>query len=125
MARPKLKPGEKGSYHVSRTVAKKREVQKELKTAKRRQEQVVKRIEKLNNTENKHKAGLGLAGKGGTTTEEFINTLPKDIRDSITDNTEVIFTPNKGPQVDFLGSTRERSAIWWCCRWRKVLCHAS
>ena len=104
MARPKLKPGEKGRYNISRAEQKKREIQRELKAAKKKQNRVVNKLKKLNNQVSSQKQGQSLAGSGGATTKEFVESLPKEVRESIKDNTEVIFTPNKGPQVDFLAA---------------------
>ena len=95
MARPKLKPGEKGRYNISRAEQKKREIQRELKAAKKKQNRVINKLKKLNNQVSNKKKGQSLAGSGGATTKEFVESLPKDIRESIKDNTEVIFTPNK------------------------------
>ena len=104
MARPKLKPGEKGNYHISRTEKKKRLVRKELKVSKDRQKAIEKKLQNLQTKQNKQKDGQKLAGIGGATTQEFIDSLPKEIKESIEDNTEVVFRPNKGPQVDFLAA---------------------
>ena len=104
MARPKLKPGEKGRYNLSRTEKRKREVRKELKAAKDKQRSIEKKLNTIQKTHTKQKNGQKLAGSGGATTKEFIDSLPKDIRESIEENTEVVFRPNKGPQVDFLAA---------------------
>lgn len=104
MARPKLKPGEKGRYNVSRVRKKKQEAQRKLRDTKRQQEALEKKVEKLQQTKTKQVNGQKLASSGGTTTQEFIKSLPKDIRESIEENTEVVFSPNKGPQVDFLAA---------------------
>ena len=104
MARPKLKPGEKGNYHISRSEKKKRLVRKELKVSKDRQKAIEKKLQNLQTKQNKQKDGQKLAGIGGATTQEFIDSLPKEIKESIEDNTEVVFRPNKGPQVDFLAA---------------------
>ena len=104
MARPKLKPGEKGNYHISRGEKKKRLVRKELKVSKDRQKAIEKKLQNLQTKQNKQKDGQKLAGTGGATTQEFIDSLPKEIKESIEDNTEVVFRPNKGPQVDFLAA---------------------
>ena len=104
MARPKLKPGEKGRYNVSRVRKKKQEAQRKLRDTKRQQEALEKKVEKLQQTKTKQVNGQKLASAGGTTTQEFIKSLPKDIRESIEENTEVVFSPNKGPQVDFLAA---------------------
>ena len=104
MSRPKLKPGEQGNYHLSRSERKKREVRKELKATKDRQRIIENKLKVIQNKQHRHKTGQNLAGTGGAATQEFIDSLPKEIRDSIEDNTEVIFTPNKGPQVDFLAA---------------------
>ena len=104
MARPKLKPGEKGRYNLSRTEKRKREVRKELKAAKDKQRSIEKKLNTIQETHTRQKNGQKLAGSGGATTKEFINSLPKDIRESIEENTEVVFRPNKGPQVDFLAA---------------------
>ena len=104
MARPKLKPGEKGRYNLSRTEKRKREVRKELKAAKDKQRSIEKKLNTIQETHARQKNGQKLAGSGGATTKEFINSLPKDIRESIEENTEVVFRPNKGPQVDFLAA---------------------
>ena len=104
MARPKLKPGEKGRYNLSRTEKRKREVRKELKAAKDKQRSIEKKLNTIQKTHTRQKNGQKLAGSGGATTKEFIDSLPKDIRESIEENTEVVFRPNKGPQVDFLAA---------------------
>ena len=104
MARPKLKPGEKGRYNLSRTEKRKREVRKELKAAKDKQRSIEKKLNTIQETHTRQKNGQKLAGSGGATTKEFIDSLPKDIRESIEENTEVVFRPNKGPQVDFLAA---------------------
>ena len=104
MARPKLKPGEKGRYNVSRVRKKKQEAQRKLRDTKRQQEALEKKVEKLQQTKTKQVNGQKIASSGGATTQEFIKSLPKDIRESIQENTEVVFRPNKGPQVDFLAA---------------------
>ena len=104
MARPKLKPGEKGRYNVSRVRKKKQEVQRKLRDAKKQQETLEKKVAKLQQTKTKQVNGQKIASSGGATTKEFIESLPKDIRESIQENTEVVFRPNVGPQVDFLAA---------------------
>ena len=104
MARPKLTPGEKGRYHLSRSEKKKREARKQLKASKEKQKAIEKKILNIQDREYTYKRGQNLAGKGGAATKEFIDSLPKEIRDSIEDSTEIVFTPNKGPQVDFLAA---------------------
>lgn len=104
MARPKLKPGEKGRYNVSRVRKKKQEAQRKLRDAKKQQEALEKKVAKLQQTKTKQVNGQKIASSGGATTQEFIESLPKDIRESIQENTEVVFRPNKGPQVDFLAA---------------------
>jgi len=104
MARPKLKPGEKGRYNVSRVRKKKQEAQRKLRDAKKQQEALEKKVAKLQQTKTKQVNGQKIASSGGATTQEFIKSLPKDIRESIEENTEVVFRPNKGPQVDFLAA---------------------
>lgn len=104
MARPKLKPGEKGRYNVSRVRKKKQEAQRKLRDAKKQQEALEKKVAKLQQTKTKQVNGQKIASSGGATTKEFIESLPKDIRESIQENTEVVFRPNVGPQVDFLAA---------------------
>jgi len=104
MARPKLKPGEKGRYNVSRVRKKKQEAQRKLRDAKKQQEALEKKVAKLQQTKTKQVNGQKIASSGGATTQEFIKSLPKDIRESIEENTEVVFRPNVGPQVDFLAA---------------------
>ena len=104
MARPKLKPGEKGRYNVSRVRKKKQEAQRKLRDTKRQQEALEKKVAKLQQTKTKQVNGQKIASSGGATTQEFIKSLPKDIRESIQENTEVVFRPNVGPQVDFLAA---------------------
>ena len=104
MSRPKLKPGEKGRYNVSRVRKKKQEVQRKLRDAKKQQETLEKKVAKLQQTKTKQVNGQKIASSGGATTKEFIESLPKDIRESIEENTEVVFRPNVGPQVDFLAA---------------------
>ena len=104
MARPRLKAGEKGRYHVSRAEKERREARKNLRHAKKQADTLEKKIQGLSNKKDNIQAGQKLASKGGATTDEFIKSLPKDVRESIKENTEVIFTPNKGPQIDFLAA---------------------
>ena len=104
MARPKLKPGEKGRYNVSRVRKKKQEAQRKLRDTKRQQEALEKKVAKLQQTKTKQVNGQKIASSGGATTQEFIKSLPKYIRESIQENTEVVFRPNVGPQVDFLAA---------------------
>ena len=104
MARPRLKPGERGNYHLSRNESKKRDIQKQLKQTKQKQKATEARLKRLQDSQDTLKNGQKLAGFGGTTTQEFISQLPKDIREDIEDNTEIVFRPNKGPQVDFLAA---------------------
>ena len=80
MARPKLKPGEKGNYNKSR---------KQLQ------------LEKINQSKKAEK----LLKQGGVTTDDFVDTLPSSVREVIVEGEhELIFSPNKGPQTDFLAA---------------------
>ena len=80
MARPKLKAGEKGRYHVSRLEKEKVNARKSLKASTSKQQRDLKRLAKAKEKQKNSKQGLKLAGSGGTTTEDFVKTLPKDIR---------------------------------------------
>ena len=42
--------------------------------------------------------------KGGAVTEDFLDALPKSVKESVKDNAEVVFLPNEGPQTDFLAA---------------------
>ena len=69
MARPKLKPGEKGRYNVSRVRKKKQEVQRKLRDAKKQQEALEKKVAKLQQTKTKQVNGQKIASSGGATTQ--------------------------------------------------------
>ena len=105
MARPKLKPGEKGNYNKSRK-------QLELEKIKRSERAALKKKKKAQNDSNKanvqlqrSKKAKKLLTEGGITTSEFVDTLPTSIKDVIVEGEhELIFSPNKGPQTDFLAA---------------------
>ena len=105
MARPKLKPGEKGNYNKSRK-------QLELEKIKRSERAALKKKKKAQNDSNKanvqlqrSKKAKKLLTEGGVTTNEFVDTLPTSIKDVIVEGEhELIFSPNKGPQTDFLAA---------------------
>ena len=105
MARPKLKPGEKGNYNKSRK-------QLKIEHLKRSERAAVKRKKKAQSDSNKASVQLNRskkAGKllkeGGVTTDDFVDTLPSSIKEVIVEGEhELIFSPNEGPQTDFLAA---------------------
>ena len=47
---------------------------------------------------------LNLIKKGGVTEQEFVKTLPKEVKEAVESGVEITFKPNAGPQEQFLSS---------------------
>ncbi|SVC44544.1 uncharacterized protein METZ01_LOCUS297398, partial [marine metagenome] len=93
--RPKLKPGEKGQYNVSRKQQAKLRVQKkETKARRKKSEATVKKI----------KQTIAKPSGSKIIEQETLDAAPKAVRDLVEDTSEIIFKPNDGPQTDFLAS---------------------
>ena len=93
--RPKLKPGEKGQYNVSRKQQAKLRVQKkETKARRKKSEATVKKI----------KQTIAKPSGSKVIEQETLAAAPKAVRDLVEDKSEIIFKPNDGPQTDFLAS---------------------
>jgi len=97
MARPKLKPGEQGNYHVSRKEQETRKVRKRLRThqrdLKKQEQKSANKREKIKN----NKELINVIQSGGVTT----NT---EVEKFLEDDQELVFAPNTGPQTDFLAA---------------------
>ena len=109
MARPKLEDGEKGNYNVSRVVKKKRLAEKSLRDAERAAKTQKKKAQKASENarqrvSNRRKA-VELLNEGGVANNDFMATLPASVKEAIVeDQHELIFSPNEGPQTDFLAA---------------------
>ena len=97
MARPKLKPGERGNYHVSRKEQETRKVRKRLRThqrdLKKQEQKSANKREKIKN----NKELINVIQSGGVTTNTEVEKL-------LEDDQELVFAPNTGPQTDFLAA---------------------
>ena len=105
MARPKLTAGEKGNYNVSRKEKAKRSLRKTIRDAEKKTESAKKVLLNKNKTKKQSTKALNVLEKGGLLTEELINNLPPNLKKAInSEEVEIAFQPNEGPQVDFLAS---------------------
>ena len=102
--RPPLKPGEKGRYQYSRVQKKKVSERQKIAAQKQSLERAEKRLEKLNKKSEALRTSDRIAGKGGVLDETTISQLPAQVREQLQEDTELIFSPNEGPQTDFLAS---------------------
>jgi len=93
--RPKLKPGEKGQYNVSRKQQAKLRVQKKETKARRKKAEI---------SAKKIKEKIVKPNTSKIIEQEVLAAAPKPIRNLVEDKSEVIFKPNDGPQTDFLAS---------------------
>ena len=93
--RPKLEPGKKGQYNVSRKQQAKLRVQKkETKARKKKVEATVRKIKQI----------ITKPSGSKVIEQETLAAAPKAVRDLVKDTSEIIFKPNDGPQTDFLAS---------------------
>jgi len=117
MGRPKLKPGEKGNYHVSRKVQLRREARKVLDQAKREANKKERQVLNARRNLQKKKEGLSkLQGaESGKTpaaiTEDDLKAVPPRVREAIEASDKVVFRPNEGPQTSFLAAP-EREVLY-------------
>ena len=102
--RPPLKPGEKGRYQYSRVQKKKVSERQKIAAQKQSLERAEKRLQKLNKKSEALRTSDRIAGKGGVLDETTISQLPAQVREQLQEDTELIFSPNEGPQTDFLAS---------------------
>ena len=97
MARPKLKPGEKGNYHVSRKQQEQRKIQKRINSNKKILEAESKKVRHKREKIKQNEERLKLLKNGGVTSDESLGVV-------LEDNQELVFSPNVGPQTDFLAA---------------------
>ena len=105
MARPKLKPGEKGNYNKSRKQLQLEKIKRSERAALKKKKKAQSDSNKANIQLNQSKKAEKLLKQGGVTTDDFVDTLPSSVREVIVEGEhELIFSPNKGPQTDFLAA---------------------
>ena len=104
MARPRLSIGSKGAYNLSRLEKKKREERKKVKKANQAISDAKKKLAKLNGNQKDLNNAKRLMSKGGLAVEENIKRLPKHVQKTLDNNTQILFSPNEGPQTDFLAA---------------------
>ena len=97
MARPKLKPGERGNYHVSRKQQEQRKIQKRINSSKKTLESDSKRVSYRKEKIKKNEERLKVLKNGGVTSDQSLGVV-------LEDNQELVFSPNIGPQTDFLAA---------------------
>ena len=105
MARPKLAPGEKGAYNVSSVEKAKRLAKRRLREAEKKKlaaQRVKDNAEKKKKT---HTKTIDLLENGGVTDTDFLASIPKDVQEALEQgDRELIFSPNPGPQTEFLAA---------------------
>ena len=82
MARPKLKEGEKGNYNTSRAVLARKKVTRQLNLRRKELAKVEKQKKNAIKKRDTVKNALDLI-KGGITEQEFIKTLPKEVKEAV------------------------------------------
>ena len=97
MARPKLKDGEKGNYNVSRKQQEQRKIQKRINVSKKTLQADSKKIGHKRESIKKNEERLKLLKNGGVTSDKTLGVV-------LEDNQELVFSPNAGPQTDFLAA---------------------
>jgi|TARA_R110002012_G_scaffold97653_2_gene234520 hypothetical protein len=109
--RPKLQEGEKGQYNVSSRVKARRAAQKTVTQSKRTAEkhrnkaQAAKnRAERAKDRLKKVESAIYTQNGAKILEEDVLNGVPKQVKDLVESEAEVIFKPNAGPQTDFLAS---------------------
>ena len=105
MGRPKLAPGEKGAYNVSSVEKAKRLAKRRLREAEKKKlaaQRVKDNAEKKKKT---HTKTIDLLENGGVTDTDFLASIPKDVQEALEQgDRELIFSPNPGPQTEFLAA---------------------
>ena len=105
MARPKLAPGEKGSYNVSRKEQAKRLAKRRLRAAEKKKAAAQTLKDDAEKNKKKHTKTIDLLENGGVTDTDFLASVPQDVQEAIEQGEqELIFSPNPGPQTEFLAA---------------------
>ena len=105
MARPKLAPGEKGSYNVSRKEQAKRLAKRRLRAAEKKKAAAQTLKDDAERNKKKHTKTIDLLENGGVTDTDFLASVPQDVQEAIEQGEqELIFSPNPGPQTEFLAA---------------------
>ena len=102
--RPRLAVGTKGAYNLSRLEKKKRVARNKLKQASKAANTARESIAKLNDQQSSLNSAKKLMGKGGLALEEQLDKLPKHVQKTLDKHTQILFSPNNGPQTDFLAA---------------------
>ena len=97
MARPKLKEGQRGNYRVSRLEQQKRAARRVVQSADRVAKKARTRLAKANEKQANLNQAKRLMDRGGLAVEENIKRLPKAVRETLSENTQILFSPNDGP----------------------------
>ena len=93
MARPKLKEGEKGNYNTSKAVLARKKVTRQLNLRRKELAKVEKQKQNAIKKRDTVKNALDLIKKGGITEQEFIKTLPKEVKEAVESGVEITFKP--------------------------------
>ena len=105
MARPKLAPGEKGAYNVSRVEQAKRLAKRRLREAEKKKLAAQKVKEGAEKKKKTHIKTIDLLENGGVTDTDFLASIPKDVQEALEQgDRELVFSPNPGPQTEFLAA---------------------
>ena len=102
--RPRLTLGKKGPYNLSRIERKKREAKKKIKDSQQKTLDAKKKLNKLQDQQKSLNTAKKLMEKGGLALEDKLSKLPKHVRNTLDKNTQILFSPNDGPQTDFLAA---------------------
>ena len=104
MARPRLGPGEKGNYNVSRKEKAKRSLRKKISTQGKEQEKLQTKVRAKKNNKREAENALNILENGGLLKGEIADNLPPTVKEAINEGSDIAFQPNDGPQTEFLAS---------------------
>lgn len=104
-----LKPKRKYQFSLAQRakIEARQQLREKIKKAEKASNKAKKARQKAKEYKEKIQKADELIKKGGTVTEDFVQKLPKSVRETLDDNTEVIFMPNDGPQTQFLAASEK------------------
>ena len=104
MARPRLKPGEKGNYNISRKEKAKRSLKSKITRQKKQREKLQTRAQYKTEVKRQAEKALNILEKGGLLKEDEVLKLPPVVQKAVDEGLDIAFKPNEGPQTEFLAS---------------------
>ena len=104
MARPRLGPGEKGNYNVSRKEKAKRSLKRKITRQTKEREKLQTKAKHRTSKKKEAEKALEVLEHGGLLKGETLENLPPTVQEAVNEGSEITFKPNDGPQTEFLAS---------------------